>query len=97
MNVQIELPLMLWREGEFIVAFTPALELSSFGETEEEALENFSEAVELFFQTSNERNVTFDLLESLGWIYEESKWTPSSSPLEGGRAFPVEVALPQAA
>ncbi len=97
MKVKIELPLALWREGQNIVAYTPALELSTFGETEEEAIENFAQAVELFFETSNQRNVTFELLESLGWVYEHSKWTPSSSPIEGSRSYPLEIPLPQAA
>jgi predicted RNase H-like HicB family nuclease len=95
MVFRINIPLSLWKEGESIVAYTPALELSTFGTTEEDALEKFSEAVELFFETAEERNVTVDLLESLGWEYHKSTLIPNSSPLDGARFFPLEIALPE--
>jgi len=74
-TVNVKLTLLLWREDDQIVAYTPALELSSCGANEQEAVDNFHEAVALFMETAYERNVIRDLLESLGWkrIFAASK------------------------
>lgn len=93
MTVQVQLPLLLWREDKKIVAYSPALEISSFGETEESAVSNFSEAVELFFETADERKVLRELLENLGWTFKSNTWNPNREPLQGSRTILVEVPL----
>ena len=40
----------IWREGEAYVARCDSLEISSHGKTEEEALGNLGEALELYLQ-----------------------------------------------
>ena len=37
-KVNIEILVLLFKEGKYIVAYCPALELSSYGKTEKEAL-----------------------------------------------------------
>ena len=39
-----------WKEGKFYVAQCLNIEVSSFGETIEEALENLKEAIELYIE-----------------------------------------------
>jgi len=41
---------IVWREGEFFVAQCLNVEVSSFGETKQEALSNLKEALELYFE-----------------------------------------------
>ena len=89
--VQVSLPLFTWQEGDQIVVYTPALELSSCGASEKEALDNFREAVDLFFETADERRVLHDLLESLGWEQRADRWFPASQPIPGARAFDASV------
>ena len=93
LSVDVSLPLMVWKEGDQFVAFTPALDLSSCGSSDKEAVDHFAEAVELFFETAVERNTLQDLLESLGWQLQNNNWIPSSQPVDG-RSFAVKVPIP---
>jgi predicted RNase H-like HicB family nuclease len=40
----------VWKEGEFYVAQCLNVEVSSFGDTKEEALKNLQEALDLYFE-----------------------------------------------
>jgi predicted RNase H-like HicB family nuclease len=93
-TIEVELPLLIWRENDQYVAFTPALDLSTCGSTNEDAVNNFSQAVELFVETAIERKTIDDLLESLGWIAAPNNWSPPSQPLKGNPSFPVRLPIP---
>ena len=41
---------LVWKEGKYFVAQYPDVDISSFGDTTEEALSNLKEALELFFE-----------------------------------------------
>jgi predicted RNase H-like HicB family nuclease len=43
-------PATVWREGNWFVAQCLAIDIASQGETEQEALDNLKEALELHFQ-----------------------------------------------
>lgn len=92
-TVRINIPLFLWQEGTQIVAHTPALELATCGDTREQALANFQEAVSLFFEVTADRDSLDDVLTDLGWEKREDNWIPNMIPLEGDRSFPVDVPL----
>ncbi len=91
----IEIPLSLWREDDVYVSFTPALDLSTCGDTKEEAIRNMDEAAELFFETAEERDCLQELLESFGWkLVENDNWVPPSTPLPDGLSLKVHVPVP---
>lgn len=91
----IRIPLSLWKEGDVYVSFTPALDLSSCGNTRDEAIRNMNEATRLFFQTAEERDCLQELLESYGWeLTEHERWMPPSTPLPDGLSLNVEVPVP---
>jgi predicted RNase H-like HicB family nuclease len=48
----MKLPLknIVWREGDFYVAKCLNVEVSSFGDTKDEALKNLQEALNLYFE-----------------------------------------------
>lgn len=46
-----------YREGEYVVARGLNLEISSFGQTDDEATANFKEAVDLYFEDSAPENL----------------------------------------
>ena len=50
MNFQASLPVTFLREGDQFVAYTPVLDLSTSGDTFEQAKKRFSEAVQIFFE-----------------------------------------------
>jgi predicted RNase H-like HicB family nuclease len=52
-----ELTAIIEREGDWYVALCPELDVASQGKTVEEARQNLSEAVELFFETADPSEV----------------------------------------
>lgn len=47
---KIDLKNIIWQEGDHFVAQCLNVDVSSFGDTKEEALSNLQEALELYFQ-----------------------------------------------
>jgi len=58
----------LFEEGNKWVAYCQVLDLSSCGETSDEALKNIREAIRLFFDSCIARNTLHQVLIELGWI-----------------------------
>jgi hypothetical protein len=72
----IELPINAMRQGSQIVIYTPALDLCTSGDTRDQALENFHEAVQIFLEDLLEQGTFDEVLEELGWQLEEANWVP---------------------
>ncbi len=70
------LPVTIFREGESFVAYTPALDLSSTGKTEQEARRMFAEAVETFFEELLEMGTLESVLGDLGWTKNKDEFEP---------------------
>jgi predicted RNase H-like HicB family nuclease len=49
----INLEQIIWKEGKYFVSQCLNVDVSSFGETKIEALENLKEALELYFEDNN--------------------------------------------
>jgi predicted RNase H-like HicB family nuclease len=49
----VNLEHILWKEGQHYVAQCLNVDVSSFGESKEEALSNLNEALELYFEDSS--------------------------------------------
>lgn len=50
MNHPVRLAVLTWKEGDVYVADCPPVRIASQGDTEEEALANLKEAIELYFE-----------------------------------------------
>ena len=48
--MKVPLKNIVWKEGEFYVAKCLNVEVSSFGDSKEEALKNLQEALDLYFE-----------------------------------------------
>jgi predicted RNase H-like HicB family nuclease len=71
------IPVFFTKEKESFVAFSPALDLSTCGQTIEEARRNFAEALEIFFEECIKMNSLGEVLESCGWVKDEKRgWEP---------------------
>jgi hypothetical protein len=75
-HISYSLPVTIFREGESFVAYTPALDLSSTGSTEEVAKKMFAESVETFFEELIEMGTLDCVLQDLGWTKEKGKYQP---------------------
>lgn len=49
---------VIWKEGEYYVSRSLNVEVSSFGKTYEEALNNLNEALELYLEDADANEVT---------------------------------------
>ncbi|HLB32548.1 MAG TPA: type II toxin-antitoxin system HicB family antitoxin [Patescibacteria group bacterium] len=56
MKKDIELQNVVWREGKYCVAQCLNVDVSSFGQTQNEALKNLIEAVELYLEDDSKFN-----------------------------------------
>ena len=50
MSKSIQLQNVVWKEGKFYVAQCLNVDVSSFGKTKQESLDNLNEALELYFE-----------------------------------------------
>lgn len=75
-NYQASLPVTFLREGDQFVAYTPALDLSTSGETFEQAKKRFGEIVQIFFEECLSLGTLESMLMDLGWKKENSEWNP---------------------
>ncbi|MFQ5741260.1 MAG: type II toxin-antitoxin system HicB family antitoxin [Acidobacteriota bacterium] len=66
----------LFREGKLYVAYVPELDLSTCGESPEEARDNIRDAVEGSLETSEELGTLEEILEEAGFQLKKDTWQP---------------------
>jgi predicted RNase H-like HicB family nuclease len=54
----VQLNNAVWKEGDYFVAQCLNIDISSFGNTKEEALSNLQEALELYFEDNEHPEIT---------------------------------------
>ncbi len=64
---------IIWREGKYYVSKCPELEVSSCGNTPEEALKNLKEAVELYLENAKELGI----VENTDIVFTSDKFIAS--------------------
>lgn len=72
------MPVTLIEEGDTVIAYTPALDLSSCGKTHNDAKRMFGEAVRMFFDDLVENDTVDEVLMGLGWRKDaqQASWVP---------------------
>lgn len=63
----VDVEILFIKEGEMIVAYCPALELSSYGKDIKEAKAAFDEALEIFIEETEQKGSFERLLLRKGW------------------------------
>lgn len=88
----VSLAVMFYREGDKFIAYSPAIDLSTCGDTQNEAKIRFEEALELFLEETDKMGTLEEVLQDYGWekIGHPQKWMP---PVFIGQ-FQEEVRLP---
>lgn len=74
--LEVKLPVLIFKEGEYFVAHTPALDLSTAGKTFDEAKERFSEVIDIFFEEVIKKGTLNEVLQDLGWQKVNQDWIP---------------------
>lgn len=75
-KLQFNIPVSFIKEGKKFVAYSPALDLSTCGDTFEQAKRRFGEIIDIFFEEIIKKGQLEDVLRNLGWAKKESKWSP---------------------
>lgn len=75
-NFEVQLPISIFREGKYFIAYTPALDLSTSAESFEEVKQRFSEVVKIFFDEVSRKGTLDKVLSELGWRRIQKHWTP---------------------
>ena len=78
--LSVGVDVLLLKEGKYVVAYAPALELSSYGRNEQTARKAFDEAVSIFLEETERKGTLERVLLKLGWTlsrnrYEPPRWT----------------------
>ncbi len=66
-EVNYTLPVLIFKEDDLFVAYTPALDLSTVGDTYDKALKNFHEASSIFFEEVIKKGTLEEVLMEYGW------------------------------
>lgn len=91
-HIQFTLPVLTLKEGASFVAFTPVLDLSTAGNTFEEAEKNFVEAVNIFFEELIEMVTIDDVLTGLGWQKQNNMFIPPMVVVNQTESFSFPLA-----
>ncbi len=75
---KIQITVLFFKEGSKFIAYSPAIELSTCGDTEEQARKRFEEAVKIFFDEITKMGTIDDVLTECGWkrVTKKSSWSP---------------------
>jgi hypothetical protein len=69
------------KDRKQVIAYSPALDISTVGKSEKHAKKRFEELVQIFLKDIFERNVVSEVLTELGWKKisspsHKSEWVP---------------------
>lgn len=70
------LPVDILKEGDSFIAYSPVLDLSTVGDTFEEAQQRFNEAVQIFFEEIEGKGTLEEALTELGWQIVKDEFVP---------------------
>ncbi len=87
MNISVRLE--IFKEDDVYVALSPELDLSSFGDTIEEAKASFKEAFEAFIEECREMGTLEDVLEESGFAKKGDSWESRKPLVEESLALAV--------
>jgi hypothetical protein len=74
--ISVGVDVLFLQEGNQIVAYAPALELSSYGRTVPAAKKAFSEAMGIFIEEMERKGTLERVLLKLGWTLSRSRYDP---------------------
>lgn len=75
-TIKFNLDISILREGNKFIAYSPALDLSTCGDSYAQAKKRFSEITKIFFEEIAKKDNANKILPNLGWQQESNKWLP---------------------
>jgi hypothetical protein len=77
-ELKADIPVWFFKEGDSFIAYSPALDLSSCGDTEALARKRFTEDVNLFLAETVKMGTLDEVMEECGWrkVPNNQGWLP---------------------
>ncbi len=72
-SIELNISIFLWEEGSIFYTYSPALDLTGYGYSKEEARESFETMLQEFLVYTNHKKTIFKELEKLGWAVNKKK------------------------
>jgi len=85
MNISVRIE--IFKEGDVYVALSPELNVSSFGETVEDAKNSIKEAIKAFIEECERMGTLEDVLEESGFSKTNDSWESRRPVVEEALAF----------
>jgi hypothetical protein len=91
--INVSLTLIEFKEDGLFFIYSPALDLTGYGKTQDEARNSYDIAMEEFLKYTSNKKTAFKVLEKLGWtIAKNQKVTaPTLSTLIQKRSYLEEI------
>jgi hypothetical protein len=77
-GVKFNLPIITFQEDGIFFFYTPALDVTGYGHTEDEAKSSFEQTLEQFLDYTTKKKTLFAELKRLGWKVTKKSSTPPS-------------------
>lgn len=87
--MQLSVPIEVFKEGDVYVALASHLNVSSFGDSIDDARESLKEAILAFLEECAEIGSLDQVLEESGFSRSEGSWQPRKPVLEESLALAV--------
>ena len=87
----IALQVIFLKEGETAIVYNPALDLSGYGNSLEDAKADFHNAVRIFLDECKEHGTLHDAFTSFGWKQINAHWQPQIEVLSGSSVEEFQV------
>jgi len=78
-KIKAKLDVIFFKEGKKFIAYSPAIDLSTCGDTFTQAKKRFAEAADVFFEETIKMGTIEDVLKECGWkkvSRPKTHWVP---------------------
>lgn len=89
MKGKVEFTAEIFKEGEVYVSLCPELNVSSFGDSVDEAKESLVEAVTAFLEECKTMGTFEEVLEEAGFLRTDSAWVPRKAVAKDRLTIPA--------
>jgi hypothetical protein len=72
-RVDVGLNMLIWEADGIFYCYSPALDLTGYGKTKEDAKQSFEDTMDEFITYAHNKRTIFDELEKLGWTVNKKK------------------------
>lgn len=79
-NIQVDVPLIIFEEDGSKIVYCPPLDISGYGNTEEEAVESFKICLGEFLNYTLNKKTFYSEMKRLGWKVKEKSHKPMTPP-----------------